>query len=77
MASAGTPISRTLRYMRWAAHEKPALFFAVAIASTAPVFMVVGNALKSSGKYVAPEPVPRSYPLPQRQRRPVQGYEDE
>ncbi|KZV64551.1 hypothetical protein PENSPDRAFT_588216 [Peniophora sp. CONT] len=77
MASVGNPFSRTLRYMQWAAHEKPALFFAVAIASTAPVIMVVGNVLKSSGKYVAPEPVPRSYPLPQRQRKPVQGFEDE
>ena len=54
--------STPFRYMRWASHEKPAIFYSVIIGSLGPVSVaVVPPIRKRLGDYDAPM-VPLTYP---------------
>ncbi|KIY44077.1 hypothetical protein FISHEDRAFT_77990 [Fistulina hepatica ATCC 64428] len=71
------PFMRTYRTLQRHAHENPAYFFSVAIGSMGPVLLVVGLPLKRYFGWKAVERVPTAYPLPQRERVPLTGYDDE
>lgn len=54
--------STPLRYIRWAAHEKPAIFFSLVIGSMGPVALVSLPPIRRALGDVDPEPIPLSYP---------------
>ncbi|KAI1141104.1 NADH-ubiquinone oxidoreductase 9.5 kDa subunit [Hypoxylon sp. FL0543] len=65
-----------LRYWRWAAREKPALFWSCVIAAVGPVMLVtVPPTLKMFG-YERAKPVPMTYPIPPGPRKTLIGYDD-
>lgn len=54
--------STPLRYMRWAAHEKPAIFFSLLIGTTGPVLLASLPPIRRALGDVDPNPIPLSYP---------------
>ncbi|KAI0641732.1 hypothetical protein C8Q79DRAFT_1014149 [Trametes meyenii] len=68
---------QTYRYLQRQAHEQPVLFYSVVIGLTGPVVLVTVPPVRKALGYRPAEPIPTSYPVPNRPRRPVQGYEDE
>ncbi|KAH9850408.1 hypothetical protein C2E23DRAFT_834969 [Lenzites betulinus] len=68
---------QTYRYLQRQAHEQPTIFYAVVIGLIGPVMLVTVPPIRKSLGYKNPEIIPTSYPVPNRARRPVQGYEDE
>ncbi|KAI0172639.1 hypothetical protein GGR52DRAFT_545529 [Hypoxylon sp. FL1284] len=65
-----------LRYMRWAAREKPAYFYSCIIGAAGPLTLfTVPPALKASGYERAP-PIPMTYPVPTGPRKTLTGYDD-
>ncbi|KIJ62830.1 hypothetical protein HYDPIDRAFT_29980 [Hydnomerulius pinastri MD-312] len=78
MASIVSPFRRGYRYLQYLAHEQPVIFFACAMGITGPVLALsVPSIRQKYFGYIPAEPVPTTYPVPKRPRRPVQGYEDE
>ncbi|KAJ7364058.1 hypothetical protein DFH08DRAFT_681113, partial [Mycena albidolilacea] len=59
------------------AHESPVIFYSCVVGLIGPVVLVTVPPIKQRLGYKQAEPIPLSYPLPNRARRPVQGYEDE
>lgn len=54
--------SQPLRYMRWASHEKPAIFFSIVLGSLGPVALVSIPPIRRYFGDVDPEQIPFSYP---------------
>jgi hypothetical protein len=54
--------STPLRYIRWASHEKPAIFYSLIIGSMGPVALVTLPPLRRALGDVDPEPIPMTYP---------------
>ncbi|CEH17724.1 hypothetical protein CBOM_04117 [Ceraceosorus bombacis] len=71
------PFQATYRYMQWAAHEKPEIFFSVLIGSVGPVLVVTVPPLRRRYGFIPAEPIPSSFPVPQRAREEVTEYDDE
>ncbi|KAJ7126976.1 hypothetical protein C8R44DRAFT_780094 [Mycena epipterygia] len=71
------PFRATYRMFQRHAHESPAIFFSCVIGLTGPVLLVTVPPIKERLGYKPSESLPLSYPLPNRPRRPVQGYDDE
>ncbi|KAL1740201.1 putative NADH-ubiquinone oxidoreductase 9.5 kDa subunit [Schizophyllum fasciatum] len=68
----------SVRAMQYYAHEKPALFYALAIGAAGPALIITVPPLRKAYGYVPPELPPTSYPLPSRPRRAVPAtYDDE
>nr|GAT60733.1 predicted protein [Mycena chlorophos] len=67
----------TYRLLQRQAHESPVIFYSCAIGLVGPVLLVAVPPLKKGLGYKPAEPIPLSYPVPDRPRRPVQGYDDE
>ena len=66
-----------LQWLRYQAHNKPHLFLYGFIAFLWPVFLFAGTQLRRTFLYADAEPLPLDgYPVPNRARVPVQGYED-
>lgn len=59
-----TPLfwSTPIRYLRWASHEKPAIFWSLIIGSMGPVALVGLPPIRRALGDVDPEPIPMSYP---------------
>ncbi|RPD56862.1 hypothetical protein L226DRAFT_574204 [Lentinus tigrinus ALCF2SS1-7] len=72
-----TAFRQTYRYLQRQAHEQPVIFYSVIIGLIGPTMLVTVPPIRKSLGYKTPEPIPTSYPVPNRPRRPVQGYEDE
>ncbi|KAJ7035077.1 hypothetical protein C8F04DRAFT_1100019 [Mycena alexandri] len=70
------PLRATYRLLQRQAHEFPVLFYSCVIGAIGPVLLVTVPPVKERLGYKAAEPIPLSYPVPNRPRRPVQGYED-
>ncbi|KAH9895979.1 hypothetical protein C8Q73DRAFT_758481 [Cubamyces lactineus] len=68
---------QTYRYLQRQAHEQPVIFYSVVIGLIGPLMVVTIPPIRKSLGYKTPEPIPATYPIPKRPRRPVQGYEDE
>ncbi|PLW13613.1 hypothetical protein PCANC_02265 [Puccinia coronata f. sp. avenae] len=66
------------RYMQYQAHENPAIFWSVAIGAAGPVLLATVPPIRRNYfGYVSPDPIPMSYPLPQRKRNTeLKGYDD-
>ncbi|KAI6024849.1 hypothetical protein PISMIDRAFT_689672 [Pisolithus microcarpus 441] len=78
MASIVAPFRRSYRSLQWLAHERPVIFFSLLIGISGPVLAFsVPPIRRNYFGYVQPELIPTTYPLPQRPRRPVKGYDDE
>ncbi|GFF55432.1 NADH-ubiquinone oxidoreductase 9.5 kDa subunit [Aspergillus udagawae] len=69
--------STPLRYLRWASHEKPAIFYSLVVGATGPLMLVTLPPIRRFFGDVDPEPIPLTYPLPQGPRNSPQGYDDE
>ncbi|KAL2849218.1 hypothetical protein BJY01DRAFT_210892 [Aspergillus pseudoustus] len=54
--------STPLRYLRWASHEKPAIFYSLVIGATGPVMLVSLPPIRRFFGDVDPEPIPLTYP---------------
>lgn len=54
--------STPLRYLRWASHEKPAIFYSVFIGAMGPVAVVTLPPLRHALGDADPAPIPMSYP---------------
>ncbi|KAJ7104142.1 hypothetical protein B0H15DRAFT_766306, partial [Mycena belliarum] len=59
------------------AHENPVLFYSCVIGGIGPVMLLVVPPIRARLGYKPAEPIPLSYPVPNRRRRQVHGYEDE
>ncbi|KAI0808229.1 hypothetical protein C8Q74DRAFT_1363636 [Fomes fomentarius] len=68
---------QTYRYLQRQAHEQPTIFYSVVIGLIGPVLVITVPPIRKSLGWRPAEPIPTSYPVPNRPRRPVQGYEDE
>ncbi|KAF5377357.1 hypothetical protein D9757_007986 [Collybiopsis confluens] len=77
MASLFGPFKNSYNFMYRMAHEKPVMFYSVILGVIGPVLTVTVPPIRERFGYVSPPPLPSSYPLPNRPRRPVSGYEDE
>ncbi|PFH52975.1 hypothetical protein AMATHDRAFT_172490 [Amanita thiersii Skay4041] len=77
MASIVSPFRNTYRYLQRQAHESPVLFYSVVLGFIGPLMVVTIPPIRERMGYRPAEMVPTSFPLPNRPRRPVQGYEDE
>ncbi|WAQ89223.1 hypothetical protein PtA15_10A647 [Puccinia triticina] len=71
-------LQKARRYLQHQAHENPAIFWSVAIGVAGPVLLAAVPPIRRNYfGYVTPEPIPMSYPLPQRKRNPdLKGYDD-
>ncbi|KGQ09252.1 NADH-ubiquinone oxidoreductase 9.5 kDa subunit [Beauveria bassiana D1-5] len=54
--------STPLKYCRWAAREKPALFWSVVIGAAGPLAMPIGPPIRRWLGDVDPAPIPVTYP---------------
>ncbi|KAF5342500.1 hypothetical protein D9611_001528 [Ephemerocybe angulata] len=67
----------TSKYLQRQAHENPVLFYSCIIGAVGPVLALVVPPVRAHFGYVPPPPLPMGYPVPNRARRAVTGYEDE
>ncbi|KAI0067424.1 hypothetical protein BV25DRAFT_1795155 [Artomyces pyxidatus] len=77
MASTFLPFRNTYRYLQRQAHEQPVIFYSVVIGSFGPILAFGVPPIRKKFGWQPAERIPNSYPIPNRPRRPVQGYEDE
>ncbi|CCG84092.1 protein of unknown function [Taphrina deformans PYCC 5710] len=58
-----------IKYLRWAAHERPNVFYSLLIGAMGPITLLTVPPIRKSLGYTRAEPVPLSYPFaPQAQR---------
>ncbi|KJA26278.1 hypothetical protein HYPSUDRAFT_133079 [Hypholoma sublateritium FD-334 SS-4] len=76
MSALTGPFSRTYRYLQRQAHENPVIFYSVVIGTIGPLMTVTILPLRERLGYRQSEMIPQTYPIPNRPRRQVQGYED-
>ncbi|KAL6310263.1 hypothetical protein BKA93DRAFT_888917 [Sparassis latifolia] len=72
-----SPFRQTYRYLQRQAHEAPVIFYSCCIGGLGPLVLITVPPLRERLGWKPAEPIPTTYPLPKRPRRPVQGYEDE
>lgn len=63
--------------MRWAAHERPVVFFSLIVGAIGPIAVVTVPQYRAKLGWKPAERIPVTYPLPDRPRQPVSGYDDE
>ncbi|KAL0243462.1 hypothetical protein I308_105428 [Cryptococcus tetragattii IND107] len=69
-------MSGVYRYTQRLAHEKPVIFWSLLLGLVGPVMVIGVPPVRRSFGYKSPEPIPSTFPLPNRPRQPVKGYED-
>ncbi|KAH8806521.1 hypothetical protein DL96DRAFT_623377 [Flagelloscypha sp. PMI_526] len=68
---------RAVHRMRYWSHEQPVMFYSVVLGGLGPLMVVTIPPIRRKYfGYVAPEPIPTSYPLPNRPRVALTGYDD-
>ncbi|KAG8625023.1 hypothetical protein KVT40_006774 [Elsinoe batatas] len=69
-------VNAPLTYIKWAAREKPAIFWSIALACVGPVMVVTVPPIRARlGD--GPRPIiPQTYPIPKGPRKIPQGYDD-
>ncbi|UZJ53254.1 hypothetical protein CBS101457_002574 [Exobasidium rhododendri] len=78
MASmASNPFRATFRYLQNSAHEKPIIFFSLIIGAIGPIAVVTVPNIRRRYGWQPSERIPTSYPIPQRQREEISGFDDE
>ncbi|KAH7256237.1 hypothetical protein BKA59DRAFT_521523 [Fusarium tricinctum] len=68
--------STPLKYCRWAARERPALFWSVIIGAAGPVAMPIVPPIRHYFGDIDAPPVPVTYPIPSGPRKQLTGYDD-
>ncbi|KAG9240260.1 hypothetical protein BJ878DRAFT_430682 [Calycina marina] len=66
------------RYVRWAAIEKPAIFWSIILGCMGPAMFVVAPPIRrifGDDKPIAK--IPLTYPIPSGPRKELSGYDDE
>ncbi|OAQ67405.1 hypothetical protein VFPBJ_11000 [Purpureocillium lilacinum] len=76
MSAAPVFWSTPLRYCRWAARERPALFWSVIVGAAGPALMPIVPPIRHYFGDVDPAPVPVTYPVPNGPRKQLTGYDD-
>ncbi|PWN35120.1 uncharacterized protein FA14DRAFT_189127 [Meira miltonrushii] len=76
MSSIGNPFRSTFKYLQRQAHENPTIFFAIIIGAVGPVAVVTVPPIRRSFGWVPTERIPSTFPLPDRPREQVTGYDD-
>ncbi|KAJ4298639.1 n19m, NADH-ubiquinone oxidoreductase 9.5 kDa subunit [Collariella sp. IMI 366227] len=66
-----------LRYCRWAARERPSLFWAVFIGSCGPVTLATVPPIRRYFGDFDAAPIPMTYPVPTGPRKTLTEYGDE
>ncbi|ALO60544.1 hypothetical protein CND05645 [Cryptococcus deneoformans JEC21] len=69
-------MASVFRYTQRLAHEKPVIFWSLLLGLSGPAMVFTVPPLRRSFGYTSPEPIPTTFPVPDRPRRPVEGYED-
>ncbi|KAG8763615.1 hypothetical protein FRC11_000225 [Ceratobasidium sp. 423] len=72
----GTPQRLTEDGWRRQAHENPTIVWSIAIGAAGPLAVIVVPPVRRRFGWVPDERIPTSYPLPNRQRTSVTGYDD-
>ncbi|RFU32417.1 hypothetical protein B7463_g3945, partial [Scytalidium lignicola] len=70
--------SQPIRYMRWAAIEKPAIFYSIVLGCMGPVLVLTVPTIREKlGDSRRPQ-IPLTYPIPTTPRnKDLKGYDDE
>ncbi|GME34654.1 NADH-ubiquinone oxidoreductase [Neofusicoccum parvum] len=69
--------SQPFRYMRWASHEKPAIFYSILVGLAGPATIVVVPPIRRLlGDQVGRPAIPLTYPIPKGPRQIPEGYDD-
>ncbi|KDN40509.1 hypothetical protein K437DRAFT_227319 [Tilletiaria anomala UBC 951] len=76
MAALFSPFRNTYRYLQRTAHEKPVIFFSLLIGSLGPIAVVTVPPIRKRYGWKQSERIPTSYPLPDRKREEITGYDD-
>ncbi|CAO1635695.1 unnamed protein product [Sympodiomycopsis kandeliae] len=71
------PFRNTYRYLQNAAHEKPAVFYALVVGAIGPIAVVTVPPIRRHYGWKPAERIPTSYPMPDRPREEITGYDDE
>ncbi|WWC59125.1 uncharacterized protein I303_101673 [Kwoniella dejecticola CBS 10117] len=58
------------------AHESPVIFWSLAIGFAGPIMVLTVPPIRKSFGYKQAERIPTTFPVPNRPRRAVSGYED-
>ncbi|WRT65089.1 uncharacterized protein IL334_002031 [Kwoniella shivajii] len=58
------------------AHESPVIFWSLAIGFSGPAMVLTVPPIRKSFGYKQAERIPSTFPVPNRPRRSVSGYED-
>ncbi|KAK0633217.1 hypothetical protein B0T14DRAFT_506106 [Immersiella caudata] len=66
-----------LRYIKWAARERPAYFWSVVIGGAGPVMLITVPPYRRWRGYEIPATVPMTYPIPTGPRKKLTGYNDD
>ncbi|KAF8910622.1 hypothetical protein CPB84DRAFT_1672537 [Gymnopilus junonius] len=76
MSAITAPFRRTYLYLQRQAHENPVIFYSCVIGAIGPVMAITVPPIRERLGYKPAEMIPATYPIPNRPRRPTQGYED-
>ncbi|KAF7514404.1 hypothetical protein GJ744_000174 [Endocarpon pusillum] len=68
--------SSPIRYLRWCAHEKPAIFYSIVIGAMGPVSLFVIPPLRRMAGDQDPPRIPLTYPIPKTPRKIPEGFDD-
>ncbi|ETN40424.1 uncharacterized protein HMPREF1541_04701 [Cyphellophora europaea CBS 101466] len=68
--------SSPVRYLRWAMHEKPAIFFSIVVGSMGPPLLYTLPSIRARFGDFDPPAVPHSYPVPKGPRKVPEGFDD-
>ncbi|RSH90210.1 hypothetical protein EHS25_001544 [Saitozyma podzolica] len=69
-------MSGVYRYLQRQAHESPVIFYSLAIGFLGPVMVVTVPPIRKRMGWKPADRIPTTFPLPNRPRQPVAGYED-
>lgn len=76
MASVFSSFRFGYRYLQRQAHEQPVIFYSCVLGLIGPAMVLTVPPIRKKLGYVSPERPPTTYPLPNRPRVPVTGYDD-
>ncbi|KFY81411.1 hypothetical protein V500_11448 [Pseudogymnoascus sp. VKM F-4518 (FW-2643)] len=68
--------SQPLKYLHWAAIQKPAIFYSIIIGSMGPVLVLTAPAIRHRLGDGPRPPIPSTYPIPSGPRKQLSGYDD-
>ncbi|KAA6414159.1 MAG: NADH-ubiquinone oxidoreductase subunit [Lasallia pustulata] len=68
--------AQPFRYIRWASHENPAIFYSVVVGSIGPPLLVIVPPIRHYFGDGPREQIPLTYPIPRGPRKIPEGYDD-